>query len=77
MNTDRPVSSFALMRLSSVTHTVNNEQRRVPLAYTSLGNNRYQLALPAEDGVLIPGDYYLFALTPEGVPGHARTLRIR
>ena len=77
VNTDRPVSSFALMRLSSVTHTVNNEQRRVPLAYTSLGNNRYQLALPAEDGVLIPGDYYLFALTPEGVPGHARTLRIR
>ncbi|WP_458432559.1 galactose oxidase-like domain-containing protein, partial [Pseudomonas aeruginosa] len=30
--TDRTVTSFALVRMGATTHTVNGDQRRVPLA---------------------------------------------
>jgi galactose oxidase len=36
VSTDMPISSFALLRLSSITHSVNNEQRRVSLNFSNL-----------------------------------------
>ncbi|HET9643436.1 MAG TPA: RICIN domain-containing protein [Burkholderiaceae bacterium] len=74
--TDSPVSSFSLVRMSSVTHSVNNEQRRVPLSFTVAGTNGYALALPADRGILVPGYYMLFALNSTGVPSVARIVRI-
>lgn len=76
VTTRSAVSGFTLMRLSSVTHSVNNEQRRVPVSFTTTGTNRYALALPADRGVLVPGHYMLFALNAAGVPSASRTLRI-
>lgn len=70
------ISSFALLRLSSVTHSVNNEQRRIPLAFTSTANKTYSLNLPADRGLLVPGYYMLFGLNSKGVPSVSRTIRI-
>lgn len=76
VTTDSAVSSFALLRLSSVTHSTNNEQRRVPVTFSTVGANSYSLALPADRGVLVPGYYMLFALNASGVPSVARILRV-
>ncbi len=76
VTTDRPIFRFVLMRLSSVTHTVNNDQRRVPLIATVVGTNAYALAIPADKGVVLPGYYMLFALSPTGVPSLSRTIKI-
>ena len=46
VNTNSSVSSFSLVRNSAVTHSTNNEQRRIPINYTNLGNNQYRLAIP-------------------------------
>jgi galactose oxidase len=70
------VKAFALMRLSSSTHSVNNEQRRVPVSFTVGTAGEYLLSIPADPGVVVPGYYMLFALNAKGVPSVSRTLRI-
>jgi len=74
--TSTPVSSFALVRMSSVTHTVNNDQRRIPLAGTTTDGANYVLTLPSDPGVAVPGQYMLFAMNALGVPSVAQVLRV-
>jgi galactose oxidase len=77
VTTNTPVMSFVLMRLSSVTHTVSNDQRRVPLRIQSTsGASSYTLAIPSDPGTVLPGYYMLFALNARGVPSVAVILRI-
>jgi hypothetical protein len=76
IQTQAPVKSFALMRLSSVTHTVNNDQRRIPLVATTPDGVNYTTTLSSDSGVLIAGYYMLFAIGPTGVPSMAYTLLI-
>ncbi|KMO39863.1 RICIN domain-containing protein [Methylobacterium aquaticum] len=75
--TDRMVQSFALVRLSSTTHTVNNDQRRVPLAIVGTAGTQYRLTLPSDPGILMPGPWMLFAMDANGVPSVAAMIRIR
>jgi galactose oxidase len=76
VTTDSAVVAFSLLRMSSATHSVNNEQRRVPVSFTVTGTNAYMLTLPADRGILVPGYYMLFALDSVGVPSMARIVRI-
>jgi galactose oxidase len=76
------VASFVLMRLSATTHTVNNDQRRIPLSISSTtalsgGSYAYTLKMPSADpGVVLPGYYMLFALNSSGVPSVSTTIQI-
>ena len=76
VTTDRAVTRFALVRMASVTHSVNTDQRRIPLSFTGTPGN-YQLSIPVQRGVVLPGNYMLFALDAGGVPSVARTINIR
>jgi galactose oxidase len=76
VTTDSSVTSFALVRMSSVTHSVDIEQRRIPLGFTATGKRSYALHLPADPGVAVPGYYMLFALNENGVPSKAFAIRI-
>ncbi|WP_426978402.1 discoidin domain-containing protein [Pseudarthrobacter sp. O4] len=76
VTTGAPVTNFSLMRMSTVTHTVNTDQRRIPLTATSVSGNTASLTLPADSGVLVPGSYMLFAMDANGVPSVASTIRI-
>jgi large repetitive protein len=76
VNTDSAVQAFALVRVSSVTHSVNNDQRRVPLAFTHTAGNTYELTIPSNPGWVVPGYYMLFAMSPDGVPSIAKMVRI-
>lgn len=74
--TDQPIATFVLMRLSSTTHTVNNDQRRVPLSHVANGATHHSVSIPSNPGVVLPGDYMLFALDVAGVPSVSRLIRI-
>ena len=74
VTTNRRVQNFVLMRLASVTHTVNSEQRRIPLRASRTSGNNYAVSIPNNDW-LPPGDYFLFAMD-DGVPSVAKTIRI-
>ncbi|RLK58325.1 galactose oxidase [Actinokineospora cianjurensis] len=76
VTSDRAVTSFALVRTSSSTHSVDNDQRRIPLTPISVGQNAYQLTIPTDRGVALPGHYLLFALDAAGVPSVAPVIKI-
>jgi galactose oxidase len=74
--TDSTVNAFALVRLSAATHSLNNDQRRVPLQSNSGDGRSHILKMPADPGIAPPGYYMLFALNPSGVPSVAKTIRL-
>jgi len=69
--------TFALVRMSAVTHGVNNDQRRIPLTAATVSGTTYTLPLPADKGVVLPGNYLLFALDASGTPSVAKVINIR
>ncbi|TDM05777.1 MAG: galactose oxidase [Ideonella sp. MAG2] len=71
-----PVTDFALVRMSSTTHTINNDQRRIPLLSADIGNNIYSLQIPSNPGWLLPGVWMLFAMDAKGVPSVAKLVSI-
>lgn len=77
---DSPIVSFALMRNSSVTHSVNNDQRRIPLniqsSQPSGAGGTYTLQIPVETGTVVPGYYMLFALNAYGVPSVSASILV-
>ncbi len=75
--TDSPVTSFALVRLSAATHSVNNDQRRVPLQSSSADGRNHSLTIPNNSGIVPPGNYMLFAMNANGTPSIAKTVQIR
>jgi hypothetical protein len=70
------VARVTLVRLSSVTHAFNMNQRFVELAFTAQGDG---VAATAPRGPLTapPGHYMLFILDGKGVPSVARIVRLR
>ena len=76
VSTNSAVTAFSLVRLSSNTHAVNNDQRRVPLTFTANAGNSYQLNIPSNPGVVLPGFYMLFAMNADGVPSVAKMLQV-
>lgn len=77
VTTDTAVTRFALVRMSAVTHSVNNDQRRIPLAIVGGNAAGYTLTIPADRGVVLPGNYMLFALNSAGRPSYAKVINIR
>ena len=76
VSTNAPVTSFSLVRVGSTTHTVNNDQRRIPLQFTTTGTNAYSLKIPSNPGVVVPGYYMLFALNAAGTPSVSKMVRV-
>lgn len=75
-NVDTANAKLVLIRIGSVTHSVNSDQRRIPLTNASVRGSSYTATLPADSGILIPGNYYLFAVSSTGVPSVAKTIKI-
>lgn len=73
--TNTAVTSFALVRYSTTTHTVNTDQRRIAVTPTAAGLT-YTLRVPSDPGVALPGYWLVFALNGAGVPSVAKTIRI-
>jgi galactose oxidase len=77
VTTNSATPTFALVRMSAVTHGVNNDQRRIPVTPTTTNGTTYTLQLPADKGILLPGNYMLFALDANGTPSVAKIMNIR
>jgi len=70
------VSSWSLIRMGTVTHAVNTDQRRLPIVPTATDGTTYTFTLPADPGVALPGMYMLFAINEQGTPSMANTVQI-
>jgi galactose oxidase len=69
------VTGFSLVRMSSVTHSTNTDQRFMRLAATQTGGG-WSVSSPINRNVAPPGYYMLFALNG-GVPSVAKVIQIR
>lgn len=69
-------ASLVLIRIGTVTHSVNSDQRRIPLDNVVVEGTTYTATLPSDSGILLPGFYYLFAVSSAGVPSVAKTIQI-
>jgi hypothetical protein len=78
VQTNSPCTKFALVRLGVVTHTVNNDLRRVPLAIVSenTATNTYTLQVPSNANVALPGYYWLYAMNSAGVSSEGTTVSV-
>jgi galactose oxidase len=76
VTTGQPVSSFSIVRDGESTHSVDNDQRRIPLPIVSAKGDTYQLAIPADPGIALPGPYMLFALNAKGTPSVSTSISI-
>lgn len=74
--TDKVVESASLVRQGTTTHTVNTDQRRVPLNIEAGNGNSFTAKLPDDSGVLLPGWYMLFAMDAHGTPSEAATVKV-
>jgi galactose oxidase len=68
--------TFALIKASAVTHSVNNDQRRVPLDVASQSGTTFSIQIPSSTNVVLPGFYFLFAMNVNGVPSVGATIRV-
>jgi Domain of unknown function (DUF1929)/Kelch motif len=69
------IGKAAMVRLGAVTHSVNMEQRYVPLTFTRATGSITATA-PANANIAPPGVYMLFILDSNGVPSVSRMVRI-
>ena len=70
------IASVALIRLGSVTHAINMDQRFLSLGFTA-GSGSLSVQAPANANLAPPGHYMLFLVDTNGVPSVAATIRIQ
>ncbi|KAH8175232.1 f5/8 type C domain-containing protein [Sarocladium implicatum] len=72
------VASASLIRYGSATHSINTDQRRVPLQVqgSSSSGGTYSAAIPNDAGIMTPGYWMLFVMDANGVPSKARPVRV-
>ncbi len=77
INTPSPgsIGKVALARLGAVTHSVNMEQRYVPLNFTA-GGGSITATAPLNSNIAPPGYYMLFVIGTDGVPSIASMVRV-
>ena len=69
------IRKVALVRLGAVTHSVNMEQRYVPLSFTA-GAGALTATAPANADIAPPGVYMLFTIDANGVPSIAKMVTV-
>lgn len=75
ITTGAACTAFSMIRMSSTTHTVNTDQRRIALTPTTTAGTTYTFTIPADPGVALPGYYMVFALAG-GVPSVSKQLKV-
>jgi hypothetical protein len=64
------------LRLGSVTHAFNADQRFNNLGFTIASSTQLSVTAPANPNLAPPGDYMMFAINGAGVPSVARFIRL-
>lgn len=72
----RGIASVSLISTANETHSVNTDQRRIPLTFTRSGST-LTVSLPASKNTVPPGSYLLQAVDSNGVPSPSQIVTIR
>ena len=75
VSTPKRVKKAVLIRPASVTHSVNFDQRRIPIPII-IGKRGMRVNAPASSSIAPPGYYMLFVLNDKGVPSVAKMVKL-
>ncbi|MEM9773428.1 MAG: galactose oxidase-like domain-containing protein [Chloroflexota bacterium] len=70
------ISDFAMIKMSSTTHQINTDVRRLSLPFTKTGDGAYTLEAHDNINVMTPGYWMLFAINSSGVPSEAAIVHV-
>ena len=73
---DRPLRWLSLVRPGAGTHSSDNEQRLVDVAFTAQTGDQVGVQLPPGPELAPPGWYMLFAVDQDGIPSDAAWLHL-
>jgi len=77
VSVNEPVTSFVLIRMAATTHTIDTDQRRIPLGIGGINaDGSWSLQVPSDPGITVPGYYMLFALDANNVPSVAKIILV-
>jgi galactose oxidase len=73
------VNAFRMIRLQATTHGIQTDSRSFSLPITNKNDSGsgslFTLQPPASANIMVPGDYWLFAVNSSGVPSVGRVIR--
>jgi Alpha-L-arabinofuranosidase B (ABFB) domain/Domain of unknown function (DUF1929)/Ricin-type beta-trefoil lectin domain-like len=72
----RKLASVSLIKAGAVTHSINTDQRRIPLTFSQYGNWT-SATLPKSKDTLPAGTYLLTAVDTNGVPSPSQLVTLR
>jgi hypothetical protein len=70
------ITKVTWIRLSSVTHAFNQNQRINHLSFAMGQNNTLTITVPSDSNLALPGHYMLFIVNSLGVPSVAKIIQI-
>ncbi|KAJ5223936.1 hypothetical protein N7468_008478 [Penicillium chermesinum] len=70
------INSASLVRYGTASHTVNTDQRRVPLDIGNGEGTNHEATLPSDASILLPGWWMLFVMNDEGTPSISKTIKV-
>lgn len=70
------VGSVVFIRLPSVTHGFNFDQRRIPVNFQVVSSTSINVTVPSDGRVCPPGHYMMFLINSSGVPSIAKIIRV-
>ena len=76
VNNAESLERVAILRVGSVTHAFNSDQRYVGLRFSRSGNRRLRVKAPPNANIAPPGYYLLFAINRKGVPSEGRFVHV-
>ena len=71
------IAKVCLIRLAAVTHSFDQDQRYVPLAYGASNGGPLTVTAPASGKIAPPGYYMLFTISSDGVPSMAEYVQVK
>jgi len=72
------VTAVSLVKTGAVTHSINLEQRRIPIdSFSHQGVGSVEITLPDDPTVATPGYYMLFLIDGAGTPSVAQIIEIK
>ncbi len=72
----QPIDKVSFLRLAAVTHSVDQNQRFVPLDFVDITDDTLEVTAPANGNDAPPGYYMLFLVSGDGVPSVAKYVRL-
>uniref|UniRef100_UPI0037844BBC PA14 domain-containing protein n=1 Tax=Prosthecobacter sp. TaxID=1965333 RepID=UPI0037844BBC len=76
VNASPGVQYFSFIRLSSLTHSVNTDQRHLRFTHSVTAPGEYALTAPGSINVLTPGYWMMFAVDANGVWSVSRIMQV-